>query len=52
MLNTVIPIALTMLAVAAVITFVRVLLGPTLPDRGPKLYPLTRIQSGMGGCAV
>jgi multicomponent Na+:H+ antiporter subunit F len=31
--DTVIPITLTMLAVAAVITFVRVLLGPTLPDR-------------------
>lgn len=33
MLDTVIAIALTMLAVAAVLTFVRMLLGPTLPDR-------------------
>jgi len=33
MLNTVIPITLATLAVAAVITFARVLLGPTLPDR-------------------
>jgi multicomponent Na+:H+ antiporter subunit F len=31
--DSVIPLTLTMLAVAAVIAFVRVLLGPTLPDR-------------------
>jgi multicomponent Na+:H+ antiporter subunit F len=31
--DPIIPIALTMLAVAAAIAFVRVLLGPTLPDR-------------------